>query len=42
MGDNENARKYLHQAITIFDAMGKLEIVQQVTAWCKDNCEFEI
>lgn len=42
LGDHENARKYLHQAVTIFEAMGRLEIVQQVTAWCKKNCEFEI
>lgn len=40
--DDENARKYIHQAVTIFEAMNRLEIVQQITTWCKNNCRFEI
>ena len=42
LGDNVSARKYLHQAITIFDAMQKDNTVQHIIAWCKDNCNFEI
>lgn len=42
MGDNENARKYLHQAVTIFEAMKRKDTVQQIATWCKDNCEFEV
>lgn len=42
LGDNVSARKSLHQAITIFDAMQKDNTVQHIIAWCKDNCNFEI
>lgn len=42
LGDNVSARKYLHQAITIFDAMQKDNTVQHIIAWCKDNRNFEI
>lgn len=42
LGDNVSARKYLHQAITIFDAMQKNNTVQHIITWCKDNCNFEI
>lgn len=42
LGDNVSARKYLHQAITIFDTMQKDNTVQHIIAWCKDNCNFEI
>ena len=42
LGDNDGAKKYLHQAITIFEAMQKNDTVQHIIAWCNKNCGFEI
>lgn len=42
MGDIDDARKYLHQAITIFDVMKKEETIQSVLDWCKTRYNLEI
>lgn len=42
LGDIDDARKYLHQAITIFDVMKKEETIQSVLDWCKTRYNLEI
>lgn len=42
LGENDNARKFLHQAVTIFDAMKKVDTVEYITTWCKNEYEIEV
>ena len=35
MGQLNDSKKYLHQAITIFEALNKTETVKLVVDWCK-------
>ena len=33
--ETNNAKIYLHQAVTILEAMKQVEVVERVTDWCK-------
>lgn len=42
LGELQEARKYLHQSVTILEAMKKTEIVNLVSDWCKKYYQIEI
>ncbi len=41
VGDIDDARKYLHQAITIFKAMRRKDMVQTAIEWCKIHYQID-
>ena len=42
LGEIENAKKYLHQAVTIFEAMKKMDIIEYITTWCRNEYQIEV
>ncbi len=41
IGDFESAKKYLHQSITIFEAMERPDLIQIAVEWCKLHYQME-
>lgn len=42
MGNTTEAEKYLHQAITVFEAMKKMDIVEHIRTWCRSHYSIEL
>lgn len=42
LGKMNEAKKYLHQAITIFNAMNRSNTVKTISDWCKTHYEIEV
>lgn len=42
LGEVENAKKYLHQAVIILEVMKRMDTVEFITAWCKKEYQIEI
>lgn len=42
LGQLDEAKKYLHQAVIIFEAMKRTDTVQFITTWCGEQYQLEI
>ena len=42
LGQIDNAKKYLHQAVTIFETMKRMDTVEYITTWCRNEYQIEI
>ena len=42
LGKIDQAKKYLHQSVTIFEAMDRPDLIQVATDWCKLHYRIDI